>query len=198
MRRANIVKEARVVHVTVSMLLLLSGVLILAWPDLTLSAVKWLVGLDLIVIGAARVMGYYANDLYRLAFQYDLAMGPFCIILGVLWLIYPQNVTEILPLIIGIYIMLDGLLKLQTAFDAKAFGMRQWWGLLSAASIVTVFGIVVLVLSVVVPHARLAGVALILDGAENVWNTMGTVRVRAKKANRFEETFDGKTFDSEK
>ena len=198
MRRANIVKEARVVHVTVSTLLLLSGVLILAWPDLTLSAVKWLVGLDLIVIGAARVMGYYANDLYRLAFQYDLAMGPFCIILGVLWLIYPQNVTEILPLIIGIYIMLDGLLKLQTAFDAKAFGMRQWWGLLSAASIVTVFGIVVLVLSVVVPHARLAGVALILDGAENVWNTMGTVRVRAKKANRFEETFDGKTFDSEK
>lgn len=190
MRRANIVKEARVVHVIVLALLLLSGVLILAWPDLAGKVVQWLVGLNLVITGAARVMGYYANDLYRLAFQYDLAMGPFCVILGVLLLIYPQNVTEILPLAIGVYIMLDGLLKLQTAFDAKAFGMRQWWGLLSAASIVAVFGIVVLVLSVTVPRARLAGVALLLNGAENIWNTMGTVRVRAKKENRFEETFD--------
>ena len=190
MRRANIVKEARVVHVVVSSLLLLSGILIVAWPELDTEALQWLIGINLIVTGAARVLGYYANDLYRLAFQYDLAMGPFCIILGVLWLIYPQNVIEILPLVIGIFITLDGLLKLQTAFDAKAFGMRQWWGLLTAASIVAVFGVVVLVLSVVVPQARLAGAALILDGAENVWNTMGTVRVRAKKANRFEENFD--------
>lgn len=189
MRRADIIKEARVVHVTVSVLLLLSGVLILAWPDLTRVAVKWLVGVNLIVTGAARVLGYFANDLYRLAFQYDLAMGPFCVILGVLLLIYPQNVMEIMPLAIGVYVMLDGLLKLQTAFDAKAFGMRNWWGLLTAASLVALFGIVVLVLSVVVPQARLAAVALILDGAENVWNTMGTVRVRAKKANRFENNF---------
>ena len=91
MRRANIVKEVRVVHVTVSALLLLSGILIVAWPELDTEALQWLIGINLIVTGAARVLGYYANDLYRLAFQYDLAMGPFCIILGVLWLIYPQR-----------------------------------------------------------------------------------------------------------
>ena len=29
------------------------------------------------------------------------------------------------------------------------------------------------------------GVALTVDGAENIWNTMGTVRIRAKKENRY-------------
>jgi hypothetical protein len=37
------------------------------------------------------------------------------------------------------------------------------------------------------PHHLMVGIALILDGSENMWNTMGTVRVRAKKEDRFED-----------
>ena len=190
MKRANIVKEVRVIHVVTSALLFLAGLFLLIWPKMDSNIVQWLVGGALIVTGAARILGYFANDLYRLAFQYDLAMGAFCVILGVLLIIYPNNIIALLPLAIGVYIMLDGLLKLQTAFDAKAFGMRQWWGLLTAASIVAVYGIILLVLSVFNDPIILAAVGLMLDGAENVWNTMGTVRVRAKEKDRFAEELE--------
>lgn len=194
MKRANIVKEVRIIHVVASALLFLGGILLLVWPKIGNTAVQVLVGVNFIVTGAARILGYFANDLYRLAFQYDLAMGSFCAIFGVLLIIYPNNFLVVLPLAIGVYAMLDGLLKLQTAFDAKAFGMQQWWGLLTAASIVAVIGVVLLIISALETTENvitLTGVTLMLDGAENVWNTMGTVRVRAKEKNRFEEELDG-------
>ena len=57
-----------------------------------------------------------------------------------------------------------------------------------------VIGVVLLIISALETTENvitLTGVTLMLDGAENVWNTMGTVRVRAKEKNRFEEELDG-------
>ncbi|MBQ8341505.1 MAG: DUF308 domain-containing protein [Clostridia bacterium] len=187
MKRANIVKEARVIHVIAAVFLVLAGILFVAWSDAGDTVTRWALGGALCVIGAARVLGYFANDLYRLAFQYDLALGLFCIIFAVLSVIRPDSIRNVIPYAVGVYVLMDGLLKLQTAFDAKAFGMKHWVGLLSSSVVVSVFGILVLVGSTMWTPQLLVGIALVLDGAENIWNTMGTVRVRAKKADRFED-----------
>lgn len=187
MKRANIVKEVKIIHVIVSALLFFSGVFLIVWPDIGGVAARWLVGANFIVTGVVRVLGYFSNDLYRLAFQYDLALGGFAVILGILIFIYPDKVTELLPYVLGTYIILDGLFKLQTAFDAKQFGMKKWVGLLSSAIAVSVCGIAVLVGATAWDRVILSGLALAVDAAENIWNTMGTVRVRAKDKERFEE-----------
>ena len=187
MKRANNVKEVRIIHVIVSALLFLSGVFLIARPDIGGGAARWLVGANLIVTGAVRILGYFSNDLYRLAFQYDLAIGGLGTILGVLIFIYPDKVTELLPYVLGTYVILDGLFKLQTAFDAKQFGMRKWSGLLICAIAVSVCGIAVLVGATAWDRVVLSGVALAVDAAENIWNTMATVRVRAKGKERFED-----------
>lgn len=185
MKRANIVKEARVIHVVASVLLLLSGILLWAWSDAGDTLTRWLIGANFAVLGIARILGYFANDLYRLAFQYDLALGAFCVIFGVLCVIRPDSIQSVIPYAIGIYVLFDGLLKAQTAFDAKAFGMKHWFGLLISSGLLSLFGILALVGLTMWPSQILVGIALMLDGGENVWNTMGTVRVRAKKEERF-------------
>ncbi len=185
MKRANIVKEARVIHVVASALLLLSGILLWAWTDADDTMTRWLLGANFVVMGAARILGYFANDLYRLAFQYDLALGAFCVIFGVLSIIRPDSIQNVIPFAIGIYVLLDGLLKAQTAFDAKAFGMKHWYGLLISSGVLSLFGVLALVGLTMWPQHILVGIALVLDGGENVWNTMGTVRIRAKKEDRY-------------
>ena len=185
MKRANIVKEVRVIHVIVSALLFFSGVFLIGGV-----AARWLVGANLILTGAVRMLGYFSNDLYRLAFQYDLAIGGLSAILGILIFIYPDNVPELLPYVLGAYIILDGLFKLQTAFDAKQFGMKKWIGLLICAATVSVCGIAVLVGATAWDRVILSGVALAIDAAENIWNTMATVRVRAKGKDRFEDLLE--------
>lgn len=190
MKRANIVKEVRIIHVIVSALLFFSGVFLITWPDIGGIAARWLVGANLILTGAVRTLGYFSNDLYRLAFQYDLAIGGLSTILGVLIFMYPNNVPELLPYVLGTYIILDGLFKLQTAFDAKQFGMKKWIGLLVSAAAVSVCGIAVLVGATAWDRVILSGVALAVDAAENIWNTMATVRVRAKGKDRFEDLLE--------
>ena len=187
MKRANIVKEVKIIHVAVSALLLLSGLFLAIWPDFGRLTARWLVGANLILVGTIRVLGYFSNDLYRLAYQSDFAMGGLTVILGVLIFLYPANVVLLLPYVMGAYIIIDGLLKLQTSFDAKSFGMRKWGGLLASAIMVTVCGIVALIGAPAWNAMILTGVALAVDAAENIWNTMGTVRVRAKEQSKFEE-----------
>ena len=187
MRRANIVKEVRIIHVFVSVLLFLSGVFLFVWPDIGGVAARWLVGVNFIITGSVRLLGYFSNDLYRLAFQYDFALGGFAVILGTLTFLYPDRVVDLLPYVLGTYVILDGLFKLQTAFDAKQFGMKKWIGLLISAIAVSVCGIVVLIGATGWDRVILTGLVLTVDAAENIWNTMATVRVRAKEQNKFED-----------
>lgn len=190
MKKANIVKEARIVHITASALIVIAGVIFTAWPDLVDIAVRWMLGGIFAMMGIARILGYFSNDLYRLAFQYDLALGSFCVIFGVLIVISPENAQPAIPYAIGMYVLLDGLLKLQTAFDAKEFGMKQWIGLLASSALLSVAGVLALLgFGFSLPERTLFGVALALDGAENAWNTMGTFRVRVKNNERFEKLF---------
>ena len=189
MKRLNIVKEARSIHVGVSLLLILSGVFLIVWPEVGKTVARYLIGGNFIFIGLARALGYFANDLYRLAFQYDLALGGFCVIFGILLIISPDHVQTALPYIIGVYVLINSLLKMQTALDAKAFGMKHWWGLLAAAVAISTVAVALLILYTQIYSHLLVPIALILDGGDGIWNTLGTVRVRAKKDGRFEDLF---------
>ncbi len=189
MKRLDIVKEARAIHVGVSLLLILSGVFLIAWPEVAKTVTRYLIGGNFIVMGLARALGYFANDLYRLAFQYDLALGGFGVIFGILLIISPDHVQVALPYIIGVYVLINSLLKMQTALDAKAFGMKHWWGLMTSSLAISAAAVALLILNTQIYSHLLVPIVLILDGGESIWNTLGTVRVRVKKTGQFEDLF---------
>lgn len=187
MKKLDIVKQTRVIHVATSLLFGLAGIFLLAWPEVGTAISRYLIGSCFIVLGIARVLGYFSNDLYRLAFQYDLALGGFCAVFGVLCIISPDNIQQVLPYTIGVYVLIDSLLKLQTAFDAKAFGMKHWFGLLISAGLLIAFSVVLMMMKPRLQVHVFVPIVLILHSAEEIWNTLGTLRVRTKKAGRFEE-----------
>ena len=187
MRKLDIVMQAKVIHVVASAIFLLSGVFLMIYPDLNSMALRLLLGIGLIVTGSARVLGYFSNDLYQLAFQFDLAMGGFCVIMGTAMLIPPLRILTMFTFAIGMFALIDGLLKLQISFDAKTFGMKMWVGLLVSAAVLSMGGVLVLVAPPSWNRVLLTGGALAAIGAENIWNTMATVRVRAKKKDKFED-----------
>ena len=81
-------------------------------------------------------------------------------------------------------------MKLQTAFDAKKFGIARWLVILLTAILMVGVGIVGLLASYLEQISQLIvlDVALMLDGLVNIWITAYTVRIRAKKKN-LEERF---------
>ena len=79
----------------------------------------------MIGFGAVKLMGYFSRDLYRLAFQFDLAYGILLIVLGLIVLVRPVQLVSFFCLVLGICILADGLFKIQAASDSKRFGLRR-------------------------------------------------------------------------
>lgn len=180
----NVVKAAKTTYLVTSSLLLIFGVAILIFRPSD-SLLRILTGACFLLIGVTKLLGFFSNDLYKLAFQFDLALGFLTLIVGCVLLIRSGILLQTTASIAGIYVVVDGLFKIQTAFDAKKFGMNKWFTILVAAILVDVVGVLTLFdpFGVLNPSSLmvLISVAFILNGALNIWTTAYTVRVKAKK-----------------
>lgn len=114
----------------------------MAWPEFSARVLCQLAGILLIVCGAIKLVGYFSRDLYRLAFQFDLAFGLLSAALGLTLLLDTQRVILALHVIIGVIALADGLFKLQTALDARRFGLAHWWMIAVTALISATFGLI--------------------------------------------------------
>ncbi|MBP5209385.1 MAG: DUF308 domain-containing protein [Clostridia bacterium] len=182
------VLRAKTQHIAASVLMLLAGVFVIGWPHLG-DAVRWVVSSVFVLVGFTSLFGYFSNDLYRLAFQYDLAFGAFSAIFGVLCYFLPDRQGVVFLYGVCVYVLIDGLIKLQTAVEARRFGLRRWSVLLGTAIAVVTVAVTSFLLIFCGRNEGhkadyLLGVALALDGIENVWNTLYTVRIRADLIDR--------------
>lgn len=195
MKRHDITKQAKFINVGLAGLMLIAGIILIAIPSLSDLGVTIMIGVLLIIMGVGKVLGYFSNDIYRLAFQFDLAIGITFTILGVLTLVLTDMVYPTLATGMGIYVILDSLLKVQTGLDARRFGMKCWLGILISSAATTGFGIAsILSAHLVIPMNIAVGAAMAADAVQNMWITMYTVRVRAKKKS-FKVDFDMKEGD---
>jgi len=190
MEKYDIVKQAKISNLIIYSFMVAVGLVMLIFREIPTNVETIILSVLCILVGGAKILGYFSNDLYRLAFQFDLAIGLFLAIIGVLTLIVGSKDPLGTVRLFGIYIFIDGLLKLQTAFDAKKFGIARWLVILLTAILMVGVGIVGLLASYLEQISQLIvlDVSLMLDGLVNIWITAYTVRIRAKKKN-LEERF---------
>lgn len=140
MRSIRPIQAAKGGYLVMSAFFCVFGILLMVLPNLSISMIGWITGIVLMVFGIVKVIGYLSKDLYRLAFQYDLAFGIFLIVLGILVLSQPEQVMNFVCVVLGIAILADGLFKIQIALDARPFGIRSWWLILALAILAGVVG----------------------------------------------------------
>ena len=180
-RNSAIVKSAKIMHLCSAVIFLVAGLLLALVPDFEDSGAfrNTVVGIASIIIGATGIYGYFSNDMYRLAFQLDFALGIFNVIFGILLLINPVQLSVLLPTAVSILTLLDGGNKSQMAIEGKRFGIQKWYLVLVSAVLEIAAGVVLILLAY---HGRdvraWMGVAMGLVGVTNFWTTMYTVRVR--------------------
>lgn len=190
MKKYDIVKQAKIINIIISSFMAAIGLFLLLFTGLTTLQEVILISAVCILTGAAKILGYFSNDLYRLAFQFDFANGVFLIIIGIIFCFVGLRDPQSIEKLFGIYVLVDGLLKMQIAFDAKKFGIRKWLIVLLTAILVVAVGIMALVAPYTEELSQfvLLVVSMIIDGLVNIWITAYTVRVRTKKKN-LEEQF---------
>ena len=179
MRSVVPMKIAKIGYIVLSAALCSFGVLLVFNPAVSIATFGVFTGGSLIVFGVIKIIGYFSRDLYRLAFQYDLAFGILAIALGIMVIAEPNNVIDTVCIALGFVFLMDGLLKIQISLDAKRFGISQWWLILSAAILTGVIGVLLVFRTAESVRAMmvLLGVSLLTDGIMNLITVLTTVKI---------------------
>jgi uncharacterized membrane protein HdeD (DUF308 family) len=97
-------------------ILVLGGVLVLAWPGITLVAIALVTGLSLIVHGAARVGLAVVHRRDVPGWGWFALAGAVNVLIGVMAIAWPEATVLVLSVILGLQIALFGVLLLVAAF----------------------------------------------------------------------------------
>ena len=166
-------------YIVVSVLFCVLGAVLLVMSERCVPWIGRALGIGMVVCGAIKLGGYFSKDLFRLAFQYDLAFGSLLIAVGIIALCHPGEAMSFLCVMFGIPVLADGLFKIQIAVDARRFGIPQWWLVLALAVLTGVIGLLLVLRPTEGAQAlvMLMGVSLLLDGALNLSVALCAVKV---------------------
>ena len=175
-------KRIKALYITISILSLLVGIALVIWAGASVITICYVVGSAAILVGAVRLAGYFSKDSYNLNFQFDFAMGLVFLILGTVLIFHPGDTVAVLHFSVGILVLVDSVFKLQTALDAKHFGLKKWWVMLLCALLCAGLGLVLVILSFRTAEilVRVTGAALAVNSGENILTAGYTVKSKKR------------------
>ena len=186
----TMVKSAKITNIIFSAVYAAIGLAFVVYPWASLRVVCILAGAACLPVGISKLLGYFSNDLYRRAFQFDLALGVFTLLLGLLFLFSSVVLSPAVLRLAGAYVFIESLLKLQTALDARRFGLKHWLWMTLSAVVAALLGLGLLLDPFLsgISATLLLGLALTVSGVTNICITAYTVRI--KNARQAKETED--------
>lgn len=171
---------ARYGYIVISVVFYLAALLYWSFPQLPPLAVCLFSGIGLIAYGVIKLIGYFSEDLYCLAFRYDLALGLLLLAIGAVVLIKHEEAAGYLSPGFGWILLLDSFFKLQMSEEAKKFGLEQWNIIVIAGAATCVIAFLLILRGFPGPEATrvLTALALLSEGLMNRCVVKFTVKKR--------------------
>lgn len=171
-------KKVKLIYSILAVVFIIFGVCLIVKPELSLTVICRLSGVLFIVYGIVKLTGYFAKDMYELAFQFDFAMGLFSLAIGCALIFFVNGVLSFFPTFIGVVILIDAVFKIQTSLDAKRFGLNKWWLILVMAIAAGAAGFLLIIYPREITQLIImfVGFNLIIDGILNLWIVLYTVK----------------------
>ena len=164
--KANMARNG---YILISVVFYIAGLLHMMWHGASPLLYCIVSGIILITYGMIKITGYFSDDLYCLAFQYDLGCGLFLIVVGLLVLVCNLRIWQYIYMGLGLLILLDALFKIQLSRDAKEFGLQSWNLILILSLMAGILGVLIAVRpfrNENILHV-VTGCGLLMEGAMN-------------------------------
>lgn len=166
----QLLKRVKWVYVLLSVFLMGLGACLFLWPDIPAVAICCAIGGGAVVFGIVKIVLYVLREVGTVGEQFDFAIGAMCVIAGAILLIHPEAILSMIPQVLGVYMLIDCVFKLQITLDAKRLGNRGWWLSLAVTIICIVWGLLIIWRPFGLEDRSVALIAggLIADGVQNL------------------------------
>ena len=153
-----------------SVLFIVLGVLLLVMPQTSLLWICYAFGAVVLITGIFCLIQYARVRVSGLAAPFLLVAGVITAGLGLFALAKPEVVASFLPVVFGLFILMDGCSRIGTAIDLARHRGEKWWLLLLLSLLSIALGILLLAdpFGAAVSVVMLCGVLLIVEGVINL------------------------------
>lgn len=160
-----------------SVLYFVLGLALLAAPAASLPWVCAGFGLLIALTGARSLWRYSRNKEKGLAAWFTLAGGVVTLALGLFALLRPDFVQWVLPVVFGVFLLVDGAAREQSAWQLVRRKGQRWWVLFVLGFVTGIAGILLILQPFShwpVDSIWLSGLLLIIEGVLNAGCTLYT------------------------
>ena len=166
--------------IATSILYLVFGIIMLFFPAMVITSVCYLVGVMFLFVGVSGIVMYIKAEFKTMFTSFTLIMSIIFGAFGIYVLLNPETFASFLPLVVGIFLLVDSINKLSMAFDLKKFEYSNWWQMLIVAFILLGCGLLLVfnpfeALSVSV---QIIGAILIVDAATNIFTIYSYSKIK--------------------
>ena len=138
------IKKTFNTNLILSIIFVVIGLFLFIKPDTTISIISYILGGILLISGIYSCYKYFTSlDILNI-FNFELVYGVLLIIAG-LFLIFNTNaLTSIFPIILGIWIIVNSIIKFQYALVLKKIKNEDWIYTTSISILTFLWGVVLL------------------------------------------------------
>ena len=136
----NLLRSVKTRLVITALVVIAIGVLFVLKPGTSGTWICYIVGAALCVSGVVRFITYFLGDFRKSFGSFDLVWGAALLLCGVYILVRPSLLYGLLTTAFAIFLVVDGVLKLQYAIDLYRMKAKGWWFVLAVALVMGVLG----------------------------------------------------------
>lgn len=183
-------KQIKWRSILVGIAYILAGLLLVVYPESSRNLIAYVLGIAIVVYGIVSLTTYFVINVTDSLHRNEFVTGIMAIVAGLVIIFRQQLLLDIIPILLGLVIITDGIDKLQSAVVAKRIGSPQYSTYIVLAAVSIILGLVVMfflngaelqkTLFVVI------GVSLIYCGVSDIF----VILFIAEKFHQFLESFE--------
>ena len=126
-----------------SLAIIIFGILMIVWPDITISVITNILGAIFIISGVYQIINYFIVKGQKDFFNNGLLIGVVSFLIGVAAIVIGDSIANVFRIIIGIWMVYESLVRVNTAIKLHSVGVDVWRYVLAIALIMLVLGLFV-------------------------------------------------------
>ena len=126
-----------------SLAIMIFGILLVSWPDITIIVIANILGAIFIVSGIYQIINYFVVKGQNDFFNNGLLSGIVALLIGIAAIVIGEDIANVFRIIIGIWMIYESLVRVNTAIKLYSTGIKVWKYILIIALAMLVPGIFV-------------------------------------------------------
>ncbi len=126
-----------------SLAIIIFGILMVVWPDITVTVIANILGAIFIVSGIYQIVNYFVVKGQNDFFNNGLLIGVISLLIGIAAIVVGENIANVFRIIIGIWMIYESLVRVNTAIKLHSVGVNVWRYVLAIALVMLALGLFV-------------------------------------------------------